>query len=96
MATKKTTPKKKVATKKKCSLTVSVNGTEQTFEHDTLLGCVQQFVKPDFVKTDILLKANVEGMKSEAVLGVFKARRTFGNGTSMVLLASDLTKRLHG
>lgn len=82
--------------KKKCSLTVSVNGTEQSFSHDTLLGCVKQFVKPDFVKTDIVLTAEVDGKKSGAVLNVFKARRTFGSNTSLILLASDLTKRLHG
>lgn len=81
---------------KLCSVEITVNEQTQSFSGDSILECLQQFVAPDFIKTDVLLKADVSGSKSEANLGVFKARRTFGNNTAMILLASLLEKRLNG
>lgn len=92
-ATKEVTKKPRVH---HYTIEVSVNGDTQVSKGGSFEEALAGIVPPAIIKSDFQIKATHGGNTRERRLGVFAARRIFGNGTAMKLLASNLTKQLNG
>lgn len=75
-------------------ITITVNGNTVEADTNDILSALTEYPVTDFIKTDLLIKAEKGGKTSEKWFGVFKARQTLNNATALSILASNLTKEL--
>lgn len=88
-------PEKKVEKKEaKYKVVFEINGTTTTLTGNTLVGVINSFERPPFVKTDFVVKASNGKKTIEHIIPVMKARRTLQNRIAVQLLASNLSKQL--
>lgn len=78
------------------SIEVSVNGQTQVSKGHSFEEALSGIVAPASIKTDFKIVATHGKNVKERRLGVFAARRIFGNNTAMKLLASNITKQFNG